>query len=82
VTITPSIGVIGWTIGLMLLAVVVVMIGVRWSRFGWAEATTPVLTALLMVAVLTIVWLIPGVIVAFGIAAIAVSRHFRRTVGA
>jgi hypothetical protein len=82
VTIAPSIGVIGWTMGFVLFAVVVVIIGIRWSRLGRDEATTPVLTALLIVAVLTVVWLIPGVVAALGIAMITVSRRVRRTIGA
>ncbi len=70
--IGPNAGLVIWTVGMVTLLGLLVTIGVRWLRLGRDGAITPPMRLVLAIAVLTVVWVYPGVVgaVVIGFAAI------------
>jgi hypothetical protein len=67
----PSVALVGWTLALVALVALVALAVYRWRRLGRERALTPLLKSAILVCVLTIVWVVPGLVAAVAVGAVA-----------
>jgi len=61
---TPDLALVAWTAAAVALVVLVLVIAYRWRVMGAQRPITPALGASAFVALLTVVWVLPGVVAA------------------